>query len=95
MMTDPAELQQLQAHLSSAVILGADLPKQIFRPGYGQFRFIEHGCTWKLLRYLLRDSLDQSVLVLVTDPNFFSHCGHFGVYEFTAAASDQDWGLIY
>lgn len=100
LISDPVEFQHQLAHLRSAAFVSARLPAQVFRDQFGRYQFLEFDLFsdskfWWMLQLLMEASTDQSVTVMVLDPEperSFEEFGRYGVLVIPASASAHEYG---
>src|SRR5580692_10378150 len=103
MTTSPDEFQRLFDRVESAVLPSRRMPSQVFRAGYGRFQFLEfvpfaNPEFWTMLQRLMAQSQDETVGVLVLDPDpsgyFYRNFKRFGAIEIPRSTSALEYTRI-
>jgi len=103
MMTNPDEFQRLFERVGSAVLPSRRMPSRVFRTGYGKFQFLEfvlfaNGAFWTMLQRLMDQSQDETVGVLVLDPDpsgyFYENFKRFGAIEIPRSFSAPEYTKV-
>ncbi|MCU5706192.1 hypothetical protein [Bacillus wiedmannii] len=73
-LRNPAEFKFWKKKLNSVLNVNAELPSQVFKKGYNQYRWVDsdfliHDVGWEELRELARLTNDLFVIVGVLDPD--------------------------
>ena len=87
--------------LHTGVYPKARLPERVCHSAYGRFQFLDFDTIhdkarfWRFVINLLRESGDDSINVVVLDPDpedyFYRELGEFGVLQIPAKASSEDY----
>jgi hypothetical protein len=96
MITSPFDFERVMDALSSATVITARLPAQVFQSRYDTFRFLEFDLFpntrfWAMLQHLMAASGDLSVNVVALEPDpksfFHTEFGYFGGFSIPVSAS--------